>query len=376
MEKRRLNRLGIETSLLGFGCMRFPMKDGKIDEVEAERMLDFAISKGVNYIDTAYPYHNGESEPFVGKVLNKYPRESYYLATKLPMWLIQNVEDAKRIFKEQLQRLHTEYIDFYLLHALNQESFQKAVDEGIIAYCEELQKQGKIKYFGFSFHDDYEVFEKIITYRLWDFCQIQLNYVDTKEQAGEKGYDLAKKLGIPVVIMEPLKGGRLARFSEDINEIFREMDETASIASFGMRWLASHDNVKVILSGMSTWDQVEDNLNTFCHYKPMNETEKATLDKVNQILKARVQNGCTGCQYCMPCPVGVDIPSNFSVWNDYHIYQNYDFVSWEWEKNILTQNKQADLCVKCGKCETKCPQKLKIREDLMKVTEDFNKRRY
>lgn len=373
MEKRRLENLGIETSLLGFGCMRFPMKNGKIDKVEAEKMIDLAISKGVNYIDTAYPYHNGESEPFVGKVLSKYPRESYYLATKLPVWLVNSVDDAKRIFEEQLQRLNKEYIDFYLLHAMNGERFDKMVELGIIAYCEALQKEGKIKYFGFSFHDEYEAFEKIITYRPWDFCQIQLNYVDTQEQAGEKGYELAKKLGVPMVIMEPLKGGRLTQFSEDITAIFKKIDNEASIASFGMRWVASHDNVKVILSGMSTWEQVEDNLHTFCNYKPMSKVEIEQIAEVDKMLKARVQNGCTGCKYCMPCPARVDIPHNFAVWNNYHIYDNYEVVRWEWENNIVAKNKQADLCIKCGKCETKCPQKLNIREDLMRVTQDLSR---
>ena len=371
MEKRKLEKLGIETSLLGFGCMRFPMENGVINESEAERMIDYAIKQGVNYIDTAYPYHGGDSEPFVGRVLNKYERGHYYLATKLPMWLVQSVEDAKRIFEEQLERLDKDFIDFYLLHALNKERFDKAVQLGIIEFCEELQKEGKIKYLGFSFHDEYEVFEEILTYRAWDFCQIQYNYVDTQEQAGERGYQLAEKMGIPVIIMEPLKGGRLTHFSQDISEIFARMDETASIASFGLRWVASHPMVKVILSGMSTWEQVEDNLKTFCQYKPMTESEKQQIREIDQILKARMQNGCTGCNYCMPCPAGVDIPRNFGLWNTYHVYQDYKIVDREWKNNLEKEHKKATQCIKCGKCETKCPQKISIRKDLEKLIEDL-----
>ena len=191
MEKRQLEKLGIETSLLGFGCMRFPvMPDGKIDEPEAEKMMDRAIGAGVNYIDTAYPYHNGDSEPFVGKVLKKYDRSSLYLATKLPLWQVNTLEDVDRIFAEQLNRLQTDYIDFYLMHAVNKERFDVMAQIGCIQKLEELKEQGQIRYLGFSFHDSYEVFEEILNYRDWDFCQIQLNYMDTQVQAGLKGYHL------------------------------------------------------------------------------------------------------------------------------------------------------------------------------------------
>lgn len=187
MEKRKLEKLGIETSLLGFGCMRFPVTaEGKIDQPEAEKMLDKAIAAGVNYIDTAYPYHDGESEPLVGRALKKYDRHSFYLATKLPCWKVEKLEDADTIFAEQLTRLQTDYIDFYLMHALNKDSFHKMVEMGTVEKLEALKAAGKIKYLGFSFHDSYEVFEEIINYREWDFCQIQLNYMDAQEQAGLK----------------------------------------------------------------------------------------------------------------------------------------------------------------------------------------------
>ena len=261
MEKRKLENLGIETSLLGFGCMRFPVTaEGKIDEPEAERMLDKAIAAGVNYIDTAYPYHNGDSEPFVGRVLKKYDRHSFYLATKLPCWNVSKKEDAERIFEEQLTRLQTDYIDFYLMHALSGDSFRKMAELGVVEVLERLKAEGRIKYLGFSFHDSYEAFEEILCYRDWDFCQIQLNYMDAESQAGLKGYRLTEERNVPLVIMEPVKGGSLAAFAEDITGKFRALDPEASVASYALRWVGSLPNVKVVLSGMSTMEQVEDNL--------------------------------------------------------------------------------------------------------------------
>lgn len=376
MEMRSFDKLGIKTSLLGFGCMRFPVDaQGKINEPEAERMIDRAIAAGVNYIDTAYPYHNGDSEPFVGKVLKKYDRGSFYLATKLPCWNVKTLEDVDRLFNEQLSRLQTEYIDFYLMHAMNGELFARMEKLGVVKRLEELKAEGRIRNLGFSFHDSYEAFERIITYRDWDFCQIQLNYMDTKDGPGMRGYELAEKLDIPLVIMEPIKGGSLACFAEDIMEVFRTMDKDASIASFALRWVGSLPNVKVILSGMSAMDQVEDNLATFEKFRPLSEQEKETIESVVTLINSRVQNGCTGCRYCMPCPAGVDIPGNFSAWNTYHMYQNYNVVRWNWE-NQLGESKQAKNCIQCGKCEQACPQKLSIREDLKKVQADLDAKEF
>lgn len=376
MEKRKMENLGIETSLLGFGCMRFPVTaEGKIDEPEAERMLDKAIAAGVNYIDTAYPYHNGDSEPFVGRVLEKYDRNSFYLATKLPCWKVEAAEDADRIFEEQLQRLRTDYIDFYLMHALSGDSFRKMAQMGVVERLERLKAEGKIKYLGFSFHDGYEAFEEILNYRDWDFCQIQLNYMDTESQAGLKGYRLTQEKNVPLVIMEPVKGGSLAAFADDITGKFRELDPEASTASFALRWVGSLPNVKVVLSGMSTMEQLDDNLKTFSVFRTLSEQEKETIDGIVALINSRVQNGCTACRYCMPCPAGVDIPGNFRVWNTYHMYQNYNMVKNSWE-NGLGEEKQARNCVKCGKCENACPQKLHIREDLEKVQADLDRKEF
>ena len=374
METRKMDKLNIETSLLGFGCMRFPTTaDGEIDESEAERMLDTAIAAGVNYIDTAYPYHNGKSELLVGKVLKKYDRNSFYLATKLPVWLVHTVEDVDRLLEEQLQKLQTDHIDFYLMHAMDKAHWEQMKEIGCIERLEKLREAGKIKYIGFSFHDKYETFEEIIEARDWDFCQIQLNYMDTREQAGLKGYELAASKGIPLVIMEPVKGGSLAVFAEDIMDKFHKLDADASAASFALRWVGSLPGVKVILSGMSTMEQVDDNLKTFGSFKPLTGEEEKTITQVTELLRSRVQNGCTGCRYCMPCPAGVDIPGCFASWNTYHMYQNYNVVKWRWEQ-ALGEGKQAKNCIKCGKCEQVCPQKLSIRQDLEKTQADLDKK--
>lgn len=364
MEYRKIESLGAEPSLLGFGCMRFPtLENGKIDETEAERMLDTAYACGVTYFDTAYPYHDGASEPFVGRVLNKYYRSTYYLATKLPCWKVQSQDDAKRLFEEQLERLDKDYIDFYLLHSLGRDTWHRMVDLGVVEFCEQLQAQGKIRYFGFSFHDDYSAFEEILTYRKWDFCQIQLNYMDTDEQAGMKGYSLAEKRGVPLIIMEPVKGGSLSKYPAEIADIFRAVRPEASMASWALRWAGSLPDVKVVLSGMSAMDQVKDNIDTFTDFEPLSDAESAAVEAAERGLRLRVNNGCTGCRYCMPCPSGVDIPANFRLWNKYAMFQNEGDVVWGWKEEIDDKAK-AKNCISCGKCEKVCPQKISIRRDL------------
>ena len=373
MEYRKFEKLGVSPSLLGFGCMRFPLNpDGSICEEEAEKMVDTAIQAGVTYIDTAYPYHNGDSEPFLGRILKKYNRKDYFLATKLPIWNVKTLDDAKRLFDEQLQRLDTEYVDFYLLHCLDKERWQTVLDLNLIPYFEELKAQGKIRFFGFSFHDDYEVFEKIATYRKWDFCQIQYNYVDTDIQAGDKGYALTEKLGIPLVIMEPVKGGSLSFLPDDLAASLKAERPDSSISSWALRWVASKPNVKVVLSGMSTMDQVEDNLHTFDKFEPLTEKETNLIAKTADNIKKRTKNGCTGCAYCMPCPFGVDIPKNFHIWNELSMYGNKEKAKQAFFHD-LNSAARAGQCQKCGKCETVCPQGISIRENLAEAANDFNK---
>lgn len=370
--KTTVEKLGVDLTLLGFGCMRYPTLDGKIDEKRATQMIDDAYAAGINYFDTAYPYHNGESEPFTGKALSKYPRDSYYVATKLPCWEVHTLDDAKRIFELQCSRMDENRIDFYLIHALHKTRWHEMRDLGVVDYLIEQQKAGKIKFLGFSFHDDYEVFEEIINYRDWDFCQIQLNYMDTDEQAGLKGYKLAEEKNVPLVIMEPIKGGLLANIPDDVASVFREVDPDKSNASWALRWVASLPNVKVVLSGMSDEAQVKDNLQTFTDFKELTEEENAAVDMVAAILKSKVNNGCTGCRYCMPCPAGVNIPENFKLWNRFGIYGDEGDAKWHWN-NDISPNAKADKCISCGACEKVCPQKLCIRDDLVKVTEAFAK---
>ncbi len=373
MEYRKMENLGISTSLLGFGCMRFPTNaDGSINEEEALAMIDRAYQAGVTYFDTAYPYHGGMSEVVTGKALARYPRDSYYLATKLPLWSVKTLEDVDRIFSEQLERLQKDHVDFYLMHALGKDRWQFAKELDVLGYCEKLRAEGKIRYLGFSFHDNYEAFEEIITSYKWDFCQIQLNYMDKDTQATLKGVELAEKLGIPIVVMEPVKGGSLANLpSEGINELFQKVRPGATASSWALRYAGSFDNVKVVLSGMSTMEQVEDNLSTFEGFEPLSDEEQAVIEKVSDALRSRVQNGCTGCRYCMPCPAGVDIPRCFGIWNQYHIYENVNEARWNWKNGINEANK-ASNCVKCGKCEQACPQHIAIREDLARLQAELD----
>lgn len=374
MEKRKLDKLGIETSLLGFGCMRFPVTaDGKIDEAEAEKMLDKAMAAGVNYYDTAYVYHGGDSEIFTGKVLKKYPRDSFYLATKLPVWLVKTAEDVDKYCEEQLQKLQTDYVDFYLLHNIGIDAWNRFKELGGVERLEALRAAGKIKYIGYSCHDSYEGFKAVLNDYDWDFCQLQFNYMDTEEQAGMRGYELTAQKQIPLIVMEPVKGGTLAGFADDITERFHAMNAEASVASFALRWVGTHPNVKIILSGMSTMEQVEDNLKTFDSFKPLSEAEQKGIEDIVTTMRSRVQNGCTGCRYCMPCPFGVDIPGSFRAWNNYHMYENYNNVKWAWENEIGDAH-QPKNCAECGKCEAACPQKIAIREDLKKVQADLDKR--
>lgn len=371
MEYREMKNTGIKPSLLGFGCMRFPLlENGKIDRIKAEEMMDVAIKAGVTYIDTAYPYHEQESELFVGEVLKKYPRDSFYLATKCSLWYIETHEDAIKMFENQLNRLQVEYFDFYLIHSLSRDLWDKALKLGVLDYLIEMKKAGKIRQLGFSFHDEFPVFEEILRYHNWDFCQIQLNYIDTDIQAGMKGVHLAEELGIPLVIMEPIKGGTLARLSDDMEAKFRQAHPEWSISSWALRWVASLDNVKVILSGMSTMDHVTDNLNTFNNFEKLNLDEQTIVKEVADMIHSRKKNGCTGCNYCMPCPFGVNIPRNFRIWNDLGVFGDVNKA----KKRYFTHcppEQRSDMCTWCGACEPLCPQSISIREDLKKMTEEF-----
>ena len=370
MEYRKMEKLHVRPSLLGFGCMRFPTRpDGGIDEAQAQAMLDRAYRGGVNYFDTAYFYHNGASENFVGRALAAYPRESYFLTSKLPTTLIHSLDKAKTIFDEQMGRLQRDDLDFYLLHNINGARWRVMVELGVVDWCLELQRQGVFRHFGFSFHGAYEEFREILTARDWDCCQIQFNYMDTEDQAGIRGYRLAEELGVPLIVMEPIKGGSLANPPESVMRLFREKHPGVSASSWALRWVAGMPNVMTVLSGMSTMEQVEDNLRTFTAFQPLDSGEQAVLERAAAEFKRLVKNGCTGCRYCMPCPAGVDIPLNFKLWNDWGMFHNPPRFQARWGN--MEEASRATSCVGCGACEEKCPQGLDIRGDLLRLREEL-----
>ena len=376
MEYRNWNKNAARTSLLGYGCMRLPTNaDGSIDETRAAALLNTARAAGVNYFDTAYPYHGGQSEPFVGRVIAQWPRESFYLATKLPLWQCKSLDAAKRIFAEQLERLGVDYIDFYLMHSLHKARYDQAKALGIVDWLWELKAAGTIRNLGFSCHDNFAGFEHILRDQPWDFCQLQYNYLDTDDRAeeisGDRGYQLTEELGIPLIIMEPIKGGTLATLPPDAEAPLKALRPDASDASWALRWVGSHKNVHIILSGMSTEEQLADNLNTFAHFEPLNAAEEQAVAQTAAILHSRIKIGCTGCRYCMPCPMGVDIPDNFSIWNKLGMFGQPDAVKKQWTARFPDAEK-ASHCVRCGKCEAVCPQKLPIRESLAALQKELD----
>lgn len=366
----RNSKIG-EVSLLGFGCMRFPeTEDYSIDKEAVFKMLDYAYQNGVNYYDTAYPYLHRQSEGLLGEWLQTKERSTLFVATKSPVWLVEKHEDYYTYLEEQLTKLQTDYIDFYLLHALTKERFESLKKYDVFSFLDEMKAKGVIKQVGFSFHDDYEVFEEIIHAYPWDFCQIQLNYMDVNYQAGMKGYELATSLNIPVVIMEPVKGGLLAKVPDNVREIFDQYHPEWSDASWSFRWLGSLPNVMTVLSGMSAMDQVKDNIRTFETFTPLTTVENEILEEAGKLYNKRTKVLCTSCQYCMPCPSGVNIPGNFRCYNTAFIYQNKEIAKQSYQ--MLGADAQADKCIQCGICMEQCPQHIQIPDELQNVKQYFN----
>ena len=370
MQYRPFGRLDFRVSALGFGAMRLPRKDGEIDEAEATRMLRYAIDHGVNYVDTAYPYHGGQSEVFLGRALKGGYREKVKLATKLPSWLVKTAEDFDRYLDEQLKRLDLDYVDFYLLHSLNKGSWPKLRELGVLRWAEKAMAAGRFRYLGFSFHDDYETFKGIVDDYDWPMCQIQYNYMDVENQAGMKGLKYAANRGLAVVIMEPLLGGKLVAPPPSVQAIWEEAPQKRTPAAWALAWLWHQPEVSVVLSGMSTMAQVEENvaLAASSRVGMLTPEELALYDRVRAAYRELVAIPCTNCRYCLPCPQGVDIPANFNTYNEgimydkpenargqYHWWQH----AYEVQKT-MEQDIRAAHCVGCGTCEAKCPQGIPI----------------
>ncbi|NLM76338.1 MAG: aldo/keto reductase [Clostridiaceae bacterium] len=382
MQYRHFGKLNISPSLLGFGCMRFPLKgekDSDIDRDEAIKMIRYGIDNGINYVDTAYSYHGGQSEFLVGEALSDGYRDKVMLATKNPTWHVKTADDWDNFLEEQLKRLKTDRIDFYLQHCLDFDSWNKFKELNLWEKAMKAKAEGKIKYFGFSFHDDYEVFADILDTYDWDFCQIQLNYLDTDFQAGLKGLEKAQSKNIGVIIMEPLRGGKLVHnVPENILAKFRDYPVQRKPVEWALRWLCHHPGISVVLSGMSTIEQVKENIE-ICSREDMipgcmSEKELSFINNLANEWKEMKQINCTGCNYCMPCPNNVNIPECFRAYNYAHsVRGDAHDVSRQKYKWLTDNFADASNCIECGACESACPQHLPIIETLKVLHEELIK---
>jgi predicted aldo/keto reductase-like oxidoreductase len=372
MQYRTFGSLDWKPSALGFGAMRLPVIEedpGKINELEATRMLRYAIDHGVNYVDTAYPYHHGTSEAFVGRALQGGYRQRVKLATKLPSWLVKAPKDLDRYLNEQLERLQTETIDFYLLHGLNEGHWPRLRDMNVLDWAEKAMADGRIRYLGFSFHDRYEVFQEIVdAYDRWTFCQIQYNYMDEEHQAGTRGLKYAADKGLAVVVMEPIRGGQLARTPpRAIMELWDTAARKRTPADWALQWVWIHPEVSLVLSGMSTLEQVKQNVASASQSGPgtLTADELALIARVRDQYRELCPIPCTQCKYCLPCPSGVNIPRIFEIYNEAIMYNDYKraraFYNW------LKEEEKADSCTQCAQCEELCPQAIEIVEWLARA---------
>lgn len=369
---RALGQTDKSISILGFGTMRLPTiggDDSEIEEEKAIQIIRYAIDNGVNYIDSAYPYHGGMSELVIGKALQDGYREKVYLATKLPSWQITSREDMDRYLNEQLERLKTDYIDFYLVHALNRDFWPLVKKHGIFDFLGSALKDGRIRYTGFSFHDNIGLFKEIIDSYSWDICQIQYNFMDENFQAGKEGLMYAASKGLGVVIMEPLRGGYLVSSPPEIQKIWDSAETKRSPVEWGFRYLWDYPEISVVLSGMSDIEQVKENIGLAEKGLPnsLTEQEKELISRVKEVYRLKTRVYCTGCQYCMPCSSGVNIPECFKYLNNAEMFDNE-----EGEKVLYSGlGGKASNCTECGECEEKCPQKTPIKEMLKEVVKLF-----
>jgi predicted aldo/keto reductase-like oxidoreductase len=376
---RRVPKNGDKLSILGFGCMRLPVKEGRLDVEKARDLILHSIDHGVNYIDTAWTYHLGENEPFLGQILAEGYREKVKLATKLPSWSIEKREDMDRILNFQLERLRTDHIDYYLVHALVGTLWDKMEKLGILDFLDKAKAEGRIVNAGFSFHGSIEDFKLIVDTYPWEFCQIQYNFLDRKNQAGIEGLRYAASKGLGVIVMGPMRGGKLTcSVPPEVEKIWREAPIKRTPAEWALRWVWNHPEVTVVLSGMNEYSQIEENLRITDEAYPnsLNETELKLVDIVEQKYRKLMNTGCTGCGYCLPCPSGVDIPICFEVYDNLYLSRN------ENEGKLIYAAKAggiirgdilgyASQCVQCGQCLEKCPQHLNVPDLLKNIAEKF-----
>ncbi len=376
MNYRKFGSLDWKGSALGFGCMRFPVLDGdtsKIDKKTAAEMLYYAIDQGVTYIDTAYPYHAGNSESFVGQTLKGEYREKVKLATKLPAWKIEKSDDFDFYLNKQLNNLQTEQIDFYLLHALNEKTWQKIYQLDVLSWAEKAKADGRIVQLGFSFHDEFAVFKSIVdAYDEWDFCMIQYNFMDQEYQAGKKGLKYAANRGMGVVIMEPLRGGRLIDPPQPIQDLWNQANVKRSPAEWSLQWLWNQPEVSLVLSGMSTLEQVKENVISASR-SGVGSLLENELDLVSSVKKTYEEFAlipCTNCGYCIPCPEGVDIPRILKIYNDGIMYDKVKNAAEDYNMWVPEENK-GNLCVVCRECEEKCPQDIPIADWMARIHKEY-----
>ncbi len=379
---RKLGKTNLNVSILGFGCMRLPIKNGSgsdadsfdpkkdINEEETKKMIRYAIDHGVNYFDTAYPYHSGKSESLLGKAVKRY-RDKVMIATKLPVWLVKEEKDFERFIGQQMKRLETDYLDIYLLHGLNRQVWLRMLQLKVFEFLKQIQADGRVRHVGFSFHDDVKIFKEIVDSYDWGLCQIQYNFFDENYQAGKEGLIYAASKGIGVVVMEPLRGGRLTdRIPAEVQAIWESAEKKRTPAEWALRWVWNHPEVSTALSGVSTLGQIMENIRAAKEGKPNSllKKELSIIAQVKEVYRRMLKIDCTGCAYCMPCETGVDIPLNFSLYNDMFMFKNS-------ETNVLLYNEfispeqRASACIECGKCEEQCPQHLQIQEALKVVHE-------
>lgn len=373
---RKMPKTGDELSILGFGCMRLPMADGKIDEPRAIAQIRGAIDRGVNYMDTAWPYHGGESEPLLGKALKDGYRDKVKIATKLPTWLINTREDMDRYLNAQLEKLGTDRIDYYLVHALEGASWDAIKALGVCEFLDQAKRDGRIVNVGFSFHGLGEDFARIVDAYPWQFCQIQYNYLDKQFQAGLEGLEYAASKGLGVVVMEPLRGGNLGLPTPPpaVAAIWDEAPVKRTPVEWALRWVWNHPEVTVVLSGMNEEAHIAQNLAVAeaAHPGSLSAQEMDLVDRAGRTYKELMQVGCTGCAYCMPCPAGVQIPRCFDFFNKMHMFGNEDEAKFMYTafNGGLTGSGQpgfASQCVACGECLEKCPQHIAIPDELARV---------